>query len=270
MEILLGIRPHPVMQMYREWLRTSRGRKSVVSRGNTWADTEFKIPIHPGDSSLLDARISHLSRILQDRLPTEVKGTHFELAFEPGSVLLRLIVLRVYLRRPSTSDGEILDLVLAKRIHLVATEWQEAAQAYLLGGDDVPASESRAALRSIGVGLDSTDSKDKPDGSTNSPDDRDGALTATNISDQFMDLERHISRRIVPSDILEGSVEVRTTAEQPYVWTGSTVNELSGGPPFSSFRPRPQPIAKSAQKRKRDSEIAENSEDDRRSESQVR
>lgn len=228
------------MEMYDKWRRSPQGRRSVVLRGNTWADTTFNIPILPGDSSLLERRISHLHRVLQERLPDEVEKTHFELAFEPGSVLLRLVILRVYLGRSSLSDQEIFDLVCAECIYPVPTEWQKAAQAL------------------FGVSINT--------GSETDSDAGYGPGTAA-ISDLTMRLEHHIARRITPSDILEGCVEIRTTSGEPYAWTGSVENQLSGGPPFSAFRPRPKAAKKS--KRDRDDGAENDGESSQIADSQV-
>ncbi|EIM79531.1 uncharacterized protein STEHIDRAFT_116440 [Stereum hirsutum FP-91666 SS1] len=226
--ILTGARKHPVMSGYSNWLNTAAGRQNLLRRGHDWANTTFNIPILPGDSSLLAPYLSHMLRVLADRMPDWTGVLRSQLIFEPGTVLLQLVILRTYLRLSPKHDNEIFDLVTSRRIVNRPSEWQQVARVL----DQDFQADIYEGVRTRNSAQDSDDGS-----SIGIPEPM-----ITDFCGMYK-LKDLILRYRPEMDILEGIVGIKSSNGQPYIWRGSSENQLSGGEPYSSFRPRPRALA---------------------------
>jgi hypothetical protein len=131
-DVLSGTMPHPLTQLFDEYLEKKRKglnsahQRRTVTDERLAQDFAFRVPILPGDASLIEDFLADLDI----QLHNETGATAHSLRLlHIGPILFSLVILRVYLDRPDENDHDIFHLVEQKRVSRVWTAHEQALAA---------------------------------------------------------------------------------------------------------------------------------------------
>jgi hypothetical protein len=116
-DILSGMTPHPLTQLFDEYLEKKRKEfKSAhqcrtVTNEHLAQDFYFHVPTLPGDASLIKDFLADLNIQLRNKTSTTAHSLHL---LHIGLVPFSLVILRVYLDLPDENDYDIFHLVEQK------------------------------------------------------------------------------------------------------------------------------------------------------------
>ncbi|KAI0314865.1 hypothetical protein OF83DRAFT_1085366 [Amylostereum chailletii] len=129
-EILLERQPHPVMNLYTVWLKRQEEKRKENNQPprkprSEDFDSTFRTPIFPGDESLMQRTFVSIKQHLRQ--------SHINVAslrdilYGLIKVVLRLVIVRVYLKRTARDDAAIWTLFFNSHLQ---RNWLDAERAY--------------------------------------------------------------------------------------------------------------------------------------------
>ena len=131
-DILLGTMPHPLTQLFGEYLEKKRKefksahQRRTVTDEHLAQDFAFRVPILPGDASLIEDFLADLDIQLRNETGTIAHSLRL---LHIGPVLYSLVILRVYLDLPDKNNFDIFHLVEHNRVSQVWTAHEQALAA---------------------------------------------------------------------------------------------------------------------------------------------